>query len=126
MPSRYWDKLFQNSVPPPGLRIVHVYRDDWVQDGPHIRTISAGRWCPPQIGKIEEKLRCKKYRAEAPLELFAYSRHDEPDGAVTWRKEIDACVHAHLPGSLFRRVHIFNLAFLQHIYTYQPILNQPA
>ena len=53
-----------------------------VKEGPHIVAPSAAYWLPPQLDKIQEKLTAKTYRADAPLELFAYSRHDEVDGHV--------------------------------------------
>jgi hypothetical protein len=80
--------------------------------GPHITTSSAGSWLPPQLDKIREKLVDKTYRTDAPLELFAYSRHDEVDGLAA----IENCINTYLPGSRFRRVSVFNLGFLQLVY----------
>ena len=72
---------------------------------------------PPQLDKIEEKLRTKNYTFVGPLELIAYSPHDEPDGHIDSLDEIQACIHRHLPGSLFTRVHVFHLGFLKHVVT---------
>ena len=72
---------------------------------------------PPQLNKIEEKLRDKNYTFTGPLELFAYSPHDEPDGHINGLDEIQACITQNLTGSLFTRVHVFHLGFLKHIIT---------
>jgi hypothetical protein len=91
-----------------------------VTNGPRLSAPSAGSWLPPQIDNIEQKLTDRRYQTTAPLELFAYSTHDEPDGAVGLLAQIDACVRAHLPGSAFRRVHVFHVGFGQLLYSYPP------
>jgi hypothetical protein len=75
---------------------------------------------PPQLEKIEEKLVAKTYRTDAPLELFAYSRHDEVDGHLGSLAAIEQCITTHLPGSQFQRVSVFNLGFLQLVYCHPP------
>jgi len=104
---------------PGGLRDAVVHRGH-VSQGPRLSAPSAGSWLPPQIDKIQEKLTDKRYQTSAPLELFAYATHDEPDGAVGLLEQIDRCVCTHLPGSLFRRVHVFHVGFGQLIYRYPP------
>ena len=83
--------------------------------GPHVSAPSGAFWQPPQVEKIVEKLSDKTYKVAAPLELFAYATHDEPDGAVGSLEAIQAAVEEHLPGSQFRRVHLFHVGFLKHI-----------
>lgn len=83
--------------------------------GPHVSAPSGAFWQPPQVEKIIEKLRDRTYELVAPLELFAYAMHDEPDGAVGSLGAIQAAVGKHLPGSQFRRVHLFHVGFLKHI-----------
>lgn len=97
-----WAKVFHGSV----------------KDGPHIVAPSAGHLLPPQLEKIQEKLVAKTYRTDAPLEIFAYSKHDEVDGHVGGLAAIEQCIKTHLPGSQFRRVSVFNLGFLQLVYRY--------
>jgi hypothetical protein len=58
---------------------------------------------PPQLGKIEQKLREKDYTFAGPLELIAYSQHDEPDGHINSLGEIRECIDQNLPDSLFSR-----------------------
>ncbi|HEV7448073.1 MAG TPA: hypothetical protein VGO18_36235, partial [Steroidobacteraceae bacterium] len=98
---------------PDALERAVVYRGS-VTNGPQFSPFSAGSWLPPQIDKIREKLVDKRYQTAAPLELFAYSLHDEPDGAVGGIEQIDTVVHPHLPGSRFRRVHVFHYGFAGH------------
>lgn len=86
-----------------------------ITDGPHVSAPSGAFWQAPQVEKIAEKLRDKEYKPVAPLELFAYATHDEPDGAVGALETIQAVVAQYLPGSLFRRVHLFHVGFLKHI-----------
>jgi hypothetical protein len=100
---------------PPGFHGAKVGRFDHIKDGPKFSAPSAGYWKPPQANKIAEKLSDKTYTPAAPLELFAYSPHDEPDGAVGSLEEIHAVVAKHLSGSQFRCVHVFHLGFLKHI-----------
>jgi len=88
--------------------------------GPHVSAPSGASWQPPQVSKIIEKLRDRTYKSVAPLELFAYATHDEPDGAVGSLEAIQAAVEAHLPGSPFRRVHLFHVGFLKHICSMPP------
>jgi len=90
-------------------------RFDHFADGPHFSAPSAGFWQPPQAEKIVEKLSDKEYTPAAPMELFAYSTHDEPDGAVRSLEAIQAAVAKHQPGSRFQRVHVFHVGFLKHI-----------
>jgi hypothetical protein len=99
-----------------GLNAAKVFRGN-VKDGPQLSAPSGGYWLPPQADKLVEKLRDKKYETRAPLELFAYATHDEPDGAVGSLEAIQGAVTAHLPGSLFRRVHLFHRGFLRHIWS---------
>jgi hypothetical protein len=91
-----------------------------LKDCPHIVAPSAGYWLPPQLEKIREELVTKAYHTDAPLELFAYSRHDEVDGHLGGLAAIEACIKAHLPASKFERVSVFNLAFRQLVFRYPP------
>ncbi len=88
--------------------------------GPHVSAPSGAFWQPPQVAKIIEKLTDKTYEVTAPLELFAYATHDEPDGAVGSLETIQAAVAEHLPGSQFRCVHLFHVGFLKHICSMLP------
>ena len=88
--------------------------------GPHVSAPSGAFWQPPQVAKIVEKLSDKTYEVTPPLELFAYATHDEPDGAVGSLETIQAAVAEHLPGSQFRRVHLFHVGFLKHICSMPP------
>jgi hypothetical protein len=95
---------------PIGLERAVIHRGS-VTNGPEFSPFSAGSWLPPQIDKIREKLVDKRYQTTAPLELFTYALHDEPDGAVGAMEQIDEVVRAHLPGSRFRRVPCVPLRF---------------
>jgi hypothetical protein len=110
-------KLFESGQVPKGLERGVAYRGGLHAKGPHIISFSAGSWRPPLLSKIVDKLTRKNYKTDSPLELFAYSTHDEPTGAVGLREQIEKCIAEHLPGSRFRRVHVFNLAFGEHIYS---------
>ncbi len=116
LPSGYDGPVFDYSTLPKGLYGATIYRIG-VTTGPHFMTPSVGEWLPPQLGKIEEKLRDKRYVFTGPLELFAYSTHDEPGGHINSLDEIQACITRHLAGSSFMRVHVFHLGFLKHIVT---------
>jgi hypothetical protein len=62
-----------------GITSATVHRGH-VTRGPKFSHFSAGRWLPPQVSKVEEKLRPGRYeRSDIPMELFAYAIHDEPD-----------------------------------------------
>ncbi len=111
--------VFADAELPAGLHDAVVHRGH-VTKGPQISAPSAGYWLPPQIDKIREKLTAKRYQTTGPLDLFAYATHDEPDGAVGLREQIDLCVRTHLPGSGFRRVYVFHVGFGQLIYRYPP------
>ncbi|WP_211474919.1 hypothetical protein [Collimonas humicola] len=97
---------------------VKVIRGDDITNGPQINAPSAGSWLMPQISKIEEKLTSKIYCTSAPLELFAYSTHDEVDAHVDSLSMIDECVRKHLQGSKFQRVRVFDAMFRQMKYSY--------
>jgi hypothetical protein len=89
-----------------------------ITNGPHITSPSGDYMRAPQVDKIIEKLRDKSYGpAGAPIELFTYATHDEPDGAVGWLESIQSAVAEHVVGSQFRRVHLFHLGFKRHIWS---------
>lgn len=100
-------------------RDVTVIRGNDISNGPRINVPSGGTWQMPQISKIKEKLTSKTYCTSAPLELFAYSTHDEVDAHVDSLTMIDECVEAYLGDSQFQRVLVFDLRFkaLKKIYT---------
>lgn len=107
-------ELYGEIDAPPETDWAKVFHGN-VNDGPHIVAPSAGYWLPPQLDKIRGKLVDKTYRTDSPLELFAYSKHDEVDGHVGGLE-----AKKHLPGSRFRRVLVFNLGFLRLVYRYPP------
>ena len=113
-PPGYAGALFSRTTMPARLHAVSVFRNK-TTDGPHFNAPSAGSWMPPQLGKIEQKVQEKDYTFTGPLELIAYSQHDEPDAHINSLGEIRACIHQNLFGSVFTRVHVFHLGFLQHI-----------
>ena len=119
LPPGFSGELFDDFDAPAGVDWARVGHGN-VKDGPHIVAPSAGYWLPPQLDKIQEKLTAKTYRTHAPLELFAYSRHDEVDGHVDGLAAIEGCIKKHLPGSQFAHVSVFNLGFLQLVYRYPP------
>jgi hypothetical protein len=116
LPSGYARPLFSSISLPARLHGVRVHRNK-TTDGPHFSAPSTGSWMPPQLNKIERKLRDKNYTFSGPLELFAYSEHDEPHGHVDSLNEICACINGNLTESAFTRVHVFHLGFLRHIVT---------
>jgi len=118
--SGYTGPLFDHTVPPDGLHGATIYRSQIMMNGPHLIAPSAGGWEPPQLNKIVTKLNDKRYVFSGQLHLFAYSTHDEPDGAVGGVDQILNCIREHLPTSQFTRVHIFNFAFGHHILSYPP------
>ena len=119
LPAGFSGELYSDIDAPPEVDWAKVFHGN-VKDGPHIVAPSAGYWLPPQLDKIREKLVDKTYQTDAPLELFAYSRHDEVDGYVDGLAAIGECISKHLPGSKFERVSVFNLGFLQLVYRYPP------
>lgn len=119
LPAVFSGELYGDIDAPAAVDWAKVFHGN-VTEGPHIVSPSAGYWLPPQLEKIEEKLVAKTYRTDAPLELFAYSRHDEVDGHVGGLAAIEECIKKHLPGSRFQRVSVFNLGFLQLVYRYPP------
>lgn len=116
LPAGYAGDLFNETTMPMRLHAVRIFRNKRT-DGPHIIAPSAGYWAPPQLKKIEEKLKEKFYTFIGPLELVAYAQHDEPDGHINSLGDIEECIRQNLPGSLFSRVHLFHLGFLKHIVT---------
>jgi hypothetical protein len=113
-PAGYAGPLFGPTTMPARLHAVSVFRNK-TTDGPHFSAPSVGSWMPPQLKKLEQKLREKDYTFTGPLELIAYSEHDEPDGHINSLDEIRMCIDRNLTGSRFTRVHVFHLGFLQHI-----------
>lgn len=105
---------------PHGLSKATMHRGG-VTNGPRISCPSVGSVLQPQLEMIEEKLSRKTYRTSAPLELFAYSTHDEVDAHVNSMQLIDECVRKHLPSSAFRRVRVFDYGIAQQLkYSYPP------
>lgn len=102
---------------PAGLHRATVHRGH-VTNGPQISAPSAGRIAYPQIDKLQAKLVHKSYRVNAPLDLFAYSTHDEVDAHINSLAEIETRVRTFLPGSPFRRVYVFNSGFGALVLTY--------
>jgi hypothetical protein len=113
-PAGYAGPLFSRTTMPARLHAVSVFRNK-TTNGPHFSAPSAGSWMPPQLKKIEQKLREKNYTFTGQLELIAYSEHDEPDGHINSLDEIRACIIQNLRGSRFTRVHVFHLGFLQRV-----------
>jgi hypothetical protein len=70
--------LFNPLNLPDGIYRAAVHRGH-VVNGARISAPSAGTVLPIQIDLIRSKLLGKSYRATAPLELFAYTIHDEVD-----------------------------------------------
>jgi hypothetical protein len=102
---------------PDGFHAANIGHVESVKNGPHVTAPSGDYWRPPQVEKITAKLRDKVYEPVAPLELFAYSTYDDPVGHVGLLEQIQAVVAEHLPGSLFRRVHLFHVGLKQHIWS---------
>lgn len=102
---------------PSGLSSLIIHRGQ-VSRGPKFSHFSAGRWLPPQVSKLEAKLRPGRYKCEFPLELFAYAVHDEPDAAIGSLEGLQSTIVTLLPGSSFRRAHIFDLGFGRHLFSY--------
>lgn len=86
-----------------------------IKNGPRLIVPSSGHVQPMQIDKIREMLTVKTHQTKTPLELFAYSVHDEVDGYVGALEAIEQCVDAHLPGSSFRRVRVFDFGRGRHV-----------
>jgi hypothetical protein len=101
---------------PKGFQGAKLWRNDF-ESGPHFQAPSVSNWSGPQVEKIIEKLTEKTYAPVAPMELFAYSPYNEPDGAVGSIDAIQAAVAAHMPKSKFRRVHIFHAGFGKHVWS---------
>lgn len=72
---------------------------------------------PPQLEQITTKLKDKTYQYSGRLELFAYSIHDEPNGAVGGLEAIEQTIRQDIGTSKFDRVHVFHVGFLKHILT---------
>jgi hypothetical protein len=102
---------------PSGLTSVTIHRGH-VARGPRFSHFSAGRWLPPQVSKVEEKLRPGRYKFDVPMELFAYAVHDEPDLAIGSLEELQNVIEEQLPGSAFRRAHVFDFGLRRHLYSY--------
>lgn len=100
---------------PRGFHHAYIGRADFI-NGPDVGAPSADFLRPPQIERITRKLKTKVQTTE-PLELFAYTNFDEPAGAVGSLETIQAAAIAGLTESRFRRVHVFHLGFLQHVWS---------
>jgi hypothetical protein len=101
---------------PRGFHSAYVGRAR-LTNGPDVGAPSGDYWRPPEVERITRKLTGKVYQTTAPLELFAYSIFDEPDGAIGSLESIQAAVASAFPGSCFRRVHLFHLGFRQHLWS---------
>lgn len=102
---------------PRGLGATTLHRGN-VTSGPKFSHFSAGRWSPPQISNVVAKLRPGRYQLTMPVELFAYSVHDEPDLAIGSLEQLQEAIVQHLPGSSFSRVHVFDLGFQRYLFRY--------
>jgi hypothetical protein len=118
LPPGFTGPLF-GSDGPSGLHRAAVHRGH-VTNGPRINAPSGGSWLYPQIEKLKDKLTNKTYRINAPLDLFAYSTHDELDGHIDSLAEIETCIKTHLANSPFRKVYVFNAGFSSLVYQYPP------
>ncbi|WP_138927747.1 hypothetical protein [Verminephrobacter aporrectodeae] len=87
---------------------VTVFRGDDIVCGPRIFAPSGYEWQMPQICKIKQKLVDKTYKTSDPMDLFAYSIHDDVDSHIKSMAMIDRCVKRYLARSQFRRVLVFN------------------
>jgi len=88
-------------------------------NGPKFSHFSVGSWLPPQVAKIEEKLRPGRYcETDIPMELFAYAVHDEPDLQLGSLEQLQDAITKMLPGSAFRRAYIFDFGFRKLLYKY--------
>ncbi len=116
-PPRFSGPLFNPMNLPVGLYRAMVHRGH-VVNGPRISSPSAGNVLPMQVDRIRDKLMDKTYRTMSPLELFAYSIHDEVDAYANARALIDGCVNAYLPQSRFARVKVFDFGFGQLKFEY--------
>ena len=101
---------------PEGFESATVWRDGVIK-GPYVTSSSGGYWQAPQVNNIVDHLQSAYQIDGRPMDLFAYSTHDEPDGHVDSLANIQAVVRQHLPGSQFRRVHVFHVGFRQHIWS---------
>jgi hypothetical protein len=110
-------RMFTAGAKPKGLKGGNAYRDKR-RNGIRIHSFSAGPLLAPNASTVERKLTNRTYEAFAPLELFAYSVHDEPDGAVGWQEMLDTSIAKYLPNSLFKSVHLFHFGFGRHIKSY--------
>jgi len=102
---------------PPGINSATIHRGH-VTHGPRFSHFSAGRWLPPQVSKVEQKLRPSRYKSDIPLELFAYAIHDEPDLGLDSLEQLQKAIVELLPGSAFRRAHVFDFGLRRHLYSH--------
>jgi hypothetical protein len=84
--------------------------------GPHITAPAGDWWRPPDVANLIKHLQTM-YEPHAPLELFAYSTDDEPDGSADSLATIQDAVAQYLPTSRFQRVHVFHVGFKKHIWS---------
>lgn len=103
---------------PRGFEGAIIHRER-VTNGPKFSHFSGASWQPPQAEKLRAKLQPGRYDGVGlPLELFAYSVHDELELAVGSLEALQQLVVTQLPASSFRRAHLFNRGFLQHLWSY--------
>lgn len=101
---------FRKDVQPRGLIKATAYRTAGATEA-RCFTHSSGSWQEPDIKKSCEKLTKKRYQTDHPLDLFAYSLHDEVYGAIGVAEVIDACVDAHRAAFLFSACPCFRAGF---------------
>ncbi|MGB7922010.1 MAG: hypothetical protein WCF57_02065 [Pyrinomonadaceae bacterium] len=75
--------------------------------GPHFRVLAAASYNPIPLAQLQAKFE-KKYSSHAPIELLAY--YDRQHAPLKEQLiELISFVEAHISGSCFRRVWIFNV-----------------
>jgi hypothetical protein len=88
-------------------------------NGPKFSHFSAGLWSPPQVSKLNAKLKPGRYaHLGHRLELFAYSVHDEPDLVAGSLQLLKDAIMTQLPASAFQRAHLFDFGLNQHLFSF--------
>jgi len=86
-----------------------------MQNGPRLIAPSADGWKPPNYQELMKKPTAKTFVAMIPLELFAYSAHDDLATEASVIPKIIECIGMHLPASAFRGVRVLDLFRLRQV-----------
>lgn len=120
-------KLLQSSAPfvgdaqlKVGSRLTNVVRKitvrGGVSDGPWFNVEAAGSFADPILDRLRQKF-ARRYKTSVPVELLAYYELQPLPLEWVWG-QLDAFIKAHLAGSLFQRIWVYDHSNKEIKYVY--------